>query len=90
MDRATGDFITFAEVQKSIDGALGEGVVTVDQASSKAYYTNIWITATIEDGKITEYVVAADFAANMKLKVGISVNGTGSAYSKATYNQFKY
>ena len=85
MGRATGDYITIAEVNESI--ASFTTAISVKD-SSKANYKNIKIVATIEDGKLTNMTLDYDFDAVLDLSIG--AKGTGAAKISATYSGFKY
>lgn len=89
MEHATNDFITMNEVQTSINGSVGEGVVTI-QDSSTVDYTEIWISGTIVDGKITNLKITYKFAVKLDLKVGLKVTGTGAAETVLEYTDIAY
>ncbi len=91
LHHATNDFITFGEVNESIAGALGEGIVTVTD-SSQIKYSSIVIVATIENGSLTNLELSYTLTVNpLDLSVKItSVKGTGAGKMSATYSNFKY
>lgn len=89
MEHATNDFLTMNEVQTSINGAVGEGVVSI-QDSSTVDYTEIWISGTIVDGKITNLKITYKFAVKLDLKVGLKVTGTGAAETVLEYTDIAY
>ena len=85
MDHATGDYITFAEVNASI-ASLTDAISVKD--SSVANYKNIAIIATIENGQLTNMTLTYNFSASLDLSIGAS--GTGAAKITAEYSNFKY
>ena len=87
---ASNDYITYSEVNSSIAGAVGEGVVTVVEGESQANYKNIIMTAVIDNGQLTSLEYSYAFDANLTIKAGIKAKGTGAAAMKATYSNFKY
>ena len=91
LHHATNDFITFGEVNESIAGALGEGIVTVTD-KSQIKYSSIVIVATIENGTLTNLELSYALTVNpLDLSVKItSVKGTGAGKMSATYSNFKY
>lgn len=89
MEHATNDFLTMNEVQAGINGSVGEGVVTI-QDSSTVDYTEIWISGTIVDGKITNLKITYKFAVKLDLKVGLKVTGTGAAETVLEYTDIAY
>lgn len=88
---ATNDYITCAEVNSSIAAAVGDGMMTVDEAGSQLAYKNIILKATIDNGQLTSFEYSYTFDINLKIKImSMSSNGTGAAETKATYSNFKY
>ena len=87
--RASNDYITFAEVNESIAGAVGSAV-KVEESGSTAAYKNILVTAVIENGNITSFEYKYTFDATIKIKAGITATGTGAAEMNAKYTNFKY
>lgn len=85
MDHATGDYITFAEVNASI-ASLTDAISVKD--SSVADYKNIAVVATIENGKLTNMTISYNFSASLDLSIRAS--GTGAAKITAEYSNFKY
>ena len=85
---ASNDYITYADVNASIAGAVGEGVVTVVESKSKAVYKDIVVKAVIENGKLTSLEYSYTFDANLTIKAGIEANGTGAAKMEAKYSNF--
>ena len=89
MAHATNDYITFQEVNTSIAGAIGDKVKVLEDGS-QANYKKILFTAVIEDGKLTSLEYSYTFEANIKIKAGITANGSGAAQMNAKYSEFKY
>ncbi|MBQ8228581.1 MAG: hypothetical protein IJZ88_06155 [Clostridia bacterium] len=90
MGRATNDYITFPEVNKSIANEVGNAVKVVED-ESKANYKKIIFTATIVDGKITALEYSYSFDATLKLKLAIiGATGTGEAAIAGKYTDIKY
>ncbi len=87
---ASNDYITFAEVNESIAGAVGNAVKVVP-ADSTAVYKDILITAVIENGNITSFEYKYTFDATIKIKLAVpSANGSGAAEMNAKFTNFKY
>ncbi len=87
---ATNDYITFAEVNKSINEAVGSAVV-VEESGSKAIYDNIVFTATVVDGKLTNLEYSYTFSATLAIKLAIiKATGTGEAEITGTYSNIAY
>ena len=84
MGRVTGDFITIAEVNKSI--ADFTTAISVKE-SSQANYKNMVIVATIENGNLTNLTYSYEFEATLDLSIG--AKGTGAAKITATYSNIK-
>lgn len=90
MGRATNDYITFPEVNKSIANEVGDAVKVVE-GESKANYKKITFTATVTDGKITALEYSYSFDATLKIKLAIpSATGTGEAAISGKYTDIKY
>ena len=85
IENATTDYITVAEVNKSI-ASFTDAISVKD--SSVAEYTNIVVTAVIENGNLTSYQLDYDLSATLDLSIGAS--GTGAATVSAQYTNFKY
>ncbi len=87
---ATNDYITFAEVNKSISDSVGNAIKVVE-GESNAKYSNIIFTATIVDGKMTALEYSYTLDANLKIKLAIpSTTGTGQASITGKYTDIKY
>ncbi|MBQ8782579.1 MAG: hypothetical protein IJZ57_02260 [Clostridia bacterium] len=90
MGRATNDYITFPEVNKSISNEVGNAVKVVESEST-ANYKKIVFTATIVDGKMTNLEYSYSFDATLKIKLAIpSATGTGEAAITGKYTNIKY
>lgn len=86
---ASDDYITFAQVNESIAGAVGSAV-KVEESGSQATYKNILVVAVIENGNLTSLKYSYTFDATIKIKAGITATGTGAAKMENTYSNFKY
>ncbi len=89
MAHATNDYITFAEVNKSISDSVGNAV-KVDEGKSIVNYNKITFTATIVNGKLTALEYSYTFDATLKIKAGISITGTGEASITGKYTNITY
>lgn len=90
LSHATNDFITVAEVNKTIEEAAGSSI-TVTEKGSNFNYCNITFTATVVDGKITnlEYAYTLDATLNLKISV-VNATGTGKIAIVGKYTDIKY
>lgn len=90
MAKATNDYITFPEVNKSIANEVGSAVKVVENEST-ANYKNIQFIVTVVDGKITAMEYSYSFDAVLKLKLTlIPATGTGEAAISCKYTDIKY
>ncbi len=90
MAHATNDYITYAEVNKSIANEVGSAVKVVENEST-ANYKKITFVATIVDGKMTALEYSYSFDATLKLKLAIiGATGTGEAAISGKYTDIKY
>jgi hypothetical protein len=90
MAHATNDYVTFAEVNKSIANEVGNAVQVVE-GESQANYSKIIFTATVVDGKITALDYSYTFGATLKIKLAImNATGTGEAEITGKYTNVKY
>ncbi len=90
MAHATNDYVTFAEVNKSIANEVGSAVQVVE-GESQANYSKIVFTATVVDGKITALDYSYTFGATLKIKLAImNATGTGEAEITGKYTNVKY
>ncbi len=88
ISRFTNDFITHEEVDEGIKDAAGS-LVTLN--STDVDYTNIKVTVTVADGKITAITYKYDFAASLELKILVGkVNGSGSAKTTGEFTNIQY
>ncbi|MBQ8763087.1 MAG: hypothetical protein IJZ07_03175 [Clostridia bacterium] len=85
--RFTNDFITHQEVVEGVDEAAG-GVIKVNETNVN--YTNIKVTVTVANGKITNIKYSYAFDAALVLKAIITINGSGAAVTKAEFSNIKY
>lgn len=84
--RFTNDII----IQSEVDSEIQEYVSVVSVNSLKAVYTNIQVTATITDGQLTSLKYSYDGDAELGLKVGVTITGTGAIHTDAVYSDFVY
>ncbi len=86
--RFTNDFITHEEVDSGIKDTAGS---LIKLNSTDVDYTNIKVSVTVEDGKITKINYQYDFAAALDIKATlILVHGYGAAKLTTTYSNIKY
>lgn len=81
MHHATNDFITESQVKTAIGGITD--AITVE--SAKVNYYDIKFVATIENGTLKNLTMNYKADAVMKLKVAMTIDGTGSMEVKTTY-----
>lgn len=86
LSRFTNDIVVKSEVESEIQGFTDQ----VKIPSLTASYKNIKATVTIKDGKLVEltYSFAAD--AQLDVKLGFTITGTGNLTTSAKYSNFKY
>ena len=86
LSRFTNDIVVLDEVNTEIKNFVS--VVTV--TGLNANYKNIKVKAVITDGKLQslEYSLTAD--AELQLKAGLSITGTGNLAANAKYSNFVY
>ena len=86
LSRFTNDIVVLDEVNTEIKNFVS--VVTV--TGLNANYKNIKVKAVITDGKLQslEYSFTAD--AELQLKAGLSITGTGNLAANAKYSNFVY
>ncbi len=84
--RFTNDFITHEEV---VDGIAGF-TTAIKVNSTTVNYKNIKVTVTVANGKITSIKYAYAFDAQLALKVGFAINGSGAATTNATFSAINY
>lgn len=86
LSRFTNDFITHEEVVEGI--AEFTGAIKVN--STTVNYKKINVEVAVAGGKITSIKYSYEFDAALELKVLVTINGSGSAKTVATYSDFKY
>lgn len=82
----TSDFVTHEEVVDGIESFTSAITVT----GSKAEYKNITVKVTVAEEKITSVDYSYDFDAEISLKAGVKINGTGSIKTTCEYSEIKY
>ena len=87
ISRFMNDFITHEEVSKGITDGVGDKIVL---QSSTVNYTNIKVSVTVADGKITSIAYSYDFDAALTLKAGIKINGSGAAKTTGKFTDLVY
>ena len=86
----TNDYITFAEVNKSIFNEVGSSVIVAEE-KSQMDYSNILLSATIVNGQLTSLEYSYGLKLNFTLKLStISINGTGSIKTSCKYSNISY
>lgn len=86
LSRFTNDFITHEEVVEGV--AEFTTAITVNETNVD--YKDIKVQVTVEGGKITNITYSYAFAATLKLKAVVTINGDGAAKLTATYSNIKY
>lgn len=88
LNHVTNDFITLTEVQDGINGALGEGVITVK--GCEVDFTSILVSAVIENGalKSVEISYLMDVTALNLTAAFVPITGTGAGKMVCTYSNF--
>ncbi len=84
--RFTNDFVTQEEVESSI----AEYTSAIKVKDTDINYSNIKVTVTVKDGKITDMKYSYDFDAMLAVSVLITVSGDGAAVNNVTYSNIKY
>lgn len=84
--RFTNDFVTQEEVETSI----AEYTSAIKVKDTDINYSNIKVTVTVKDGKITDMKYSYDFDAMLAVSVVITVSGDGAAVNNTTYSNIKY
>lgn len=82
MHKATNDFITESQVQTAIGGLTD--AITVESANVSYY--NILFVATMENGNLKKLEMSYKADAVMKLKVAMTIDGSGSMEVNTVYN----
>lgn len=86
LSRFTNDIVIREEVEKEIKGYTDRVSVPTLQAN----YSKIKASVTIKDGKLVELTYSFYADAQLDVKVGITVTGTGNLTTSAVYSNFKY
>lgn len=82
----TNDFVTEEEVVDDIAGFTS--VITV--TDSNVEYTNIEVSVKVEAGKIAEISYSYDMDAEISLKAGINIKGTGATKTTSSFTNIEY
>ena len=85
-NRFTNDFITHEEV---VDG-IASFTTAITVKETTVNYKNIKVEVKVVDGKITNIKYSYAFDAQLALKAGITINGSGAAVTNGTYSNIKY
>lgn len=87
LSRFTNDFVTHEEVVDSI----AELTTAITVNSTEAEYTDIKVSVTVVEGKITNIKYSYAMDAEMNLKAAaVAVHGTGATEVKAEYSNIEY
>ncbi len=88
LHRFTNDFITHEEVDTSIQDTAGS---LIKLNSTDVDYTNIKVSVTVANGKISAITYQYDFAATLQVKILVgNVNGDGAARTTGAFTEIKY
>ncbi len=85
ISRFTNDFVTHEEVVEGIS-EVTTAIMLID---STAEYTNINVTVTVSEGKITDIRYYYDLDAEIQIK-SLKITGTGSIRTSGQYSDIKY
>ena len=86
LSRFTNDVVIREEIEKEIQGFTDKVSITGLQAN----YKNIHATVTIKDGKLVELTYSFYADAELGVKLGLTITGTGNLTCNAKYSNFKY
>lgn len=86
LSRFTNDIVVREEVESEIKGFT----TAVSIPTLTANYKNIKASVTIKDGKLVEITYSYYADAQLDVKLGFKVTGTGNLTTSATYSNFKY
>lgn len=86
LSRFTNDIVVLDEVNTEIKKFVS--VVTVTELN--ANYKNIKVKAVITDGKLQSLEYSFNANAELQLKAGLSITGTGTLEANAKYSNFVY
>lgn len=84
--RFTNDFVTQEEAESSI----AEYTSAIKVKDTDINYSNIRVTVTVKDGKITDMKYSYDFDAMLAVSIVITVSGDGAAVNNTTYSNIRY
>ena len=84
--RFTNDFVTQEEAESSI----AEYTSAIKVKDTDINYSNIRVTVTVKDGKITDMKYSYDFDAMLAVSIVVTVSGDGAAVNNTTYSNIKY
>ena len=86
LSRFTNDIVVLDEVNTEIKNFVSVVSVT----SLNANYKNIKVKAVITDGKLQSLEYSFNANAELQLKAGLSITGTGNLDANAKYSNFVY
>lgn len=86
LSRFTNDIVVRSEVESEIQGFTDRVTISRLQAN----YKNIKASVTIKDGKLVEITYSFYADAELDIKLGIKITGTGNLTTNAKYSNFKY
>ena len=86
LSRFTNDIVVLDEVNTEIK----KFVSVVNVTSLNANYKNIKVKAVITDGKLQSLEYSFNANAELQLKAGLSITGTGTLEANAKYSNFVY
>ena len=86
LSRFTNDIVVLDEVNTEIKNFVS----VVNVTSLNANYKNIKVKAVITDGKLQSLEYSFNANAELQLKAGLSITGTGNLDANAKYSNFVY
>lgn len=86
--RFTNDFLTKEEIDDLLKPFASEANIKVNEFLTD--YMNINVKVTVVEGKITEITYSYDFDVDVKLKAGITINGSCSTKTVGNYSNIVY
>ena len=86
LSRFTNDIVVLDEVNTEIKNFVS----VVNVTSLNANYNNIKVKAVITDGKLQSLEYSFKANAELQLKAGLSITGTGNLEANAKYSNFVY
>ena len=84
--RFTNDFVT----QEEAEASIAEYTNAIKVKETDINYSNIKVTVTVKDGKITDMKYSYDFDAMLAVSIVITVSGDGAAVNNTTYSNIRY